>query len=71
MRNAVRGPIGLPPSGMVVRLCVLVPIELGEITRPMPNKRVLPVLTELPRRLPEGYIAFINPVGMHRLNKRD
>ena len=71
MRNGLRVPIVIPRSRKVVRLCVPVAIELGDITRPMPNERVLPVLAEWSRRLPEGYIAFINPVGTRGPNEHD
>lgn len=48
IRQALRSPIGSPPLVELVRPTDTVAVVFSDITRPMPNDRVLPVLLVLP-----------------------
>jgi len=71
LRHALRHPIGTPPLRELVRAHDTVAVVFSDLTRPMPNDRVLPVLlAELNHVLPER-ITLINAVGTHRPNTED
>lgn len=68
IREALRVPIGSPPLLDRVRPTDTVAIVFSDITRPMPNDRVLPILLEELARagLPDDRIVLINALATHR-----
>ncbi|HEU5317477.1 MAG TPA: lactate racemase domain-containing protein, partial [Chloroflexota bacterium] len=69
LRDALRQPIGSPPLVDVLRPSETVAISFCDITRPMPNDRVLPVLLEeVERVVPRDHISLVNGTGTHRAN---
>ncbi len=65
---ALRAPLGSPPLGELVRPTDTVAIVFSDLTRPMPNDRVLPpLLEELVRAgVSDERIVLINALGTHR-----
>ena len=65
---ALRAPIGTPPLRELVRPDDTVAVVFSDLTRPMPNDRVLPpLLGELARAgVPDGQIVLVNALGTHR-----
>jgi len=71
IREALRHPLSSPALRELVRPHDTVAIVFSDITRPMPNDRVLPVLLdELSHVAPEN-ITLINALGTHRPNTPD
>ncbi|HEX2185711.1 MAG TPA: nickel-dependent lactate racemase [Chloroflexota bacterium] len=69
LREAMRHPIGAPPLVEVLRPEDTVAIVFCDVTRPMPNDRVLPVLLEeIERVVPRERITLVNGTGTHRAN---
>lgn len=70
IREALRRPIGAPALREMVRPTDTVVIVFSDITRPMPNDRVLPVLlAELEEAgVPREQITLLNGTGTHRAN---
>lgn len=68
LREALRSPIGSPPLADLVRPTDTVAIVFSDITRPMPNDRVLPVLLEELAHVgvPDDHIVLINALATHR-----
>lgn len=68
IREALRKPIGTPPLRELVSRDDTVAVVFSDITRPMPNERVLPVLlAELEESgVPAGQITLINGLATHR-----
>lgn len=68
LRDALRSPINSPPLVDLVRPTDTVAVVFSDMTRPMPNDRVLPVLlAELARAgVPDGHILLINALATHR-----
>jgi len=64
--RALRDPIGSPPLKELVRPDDTVAIVFSDITRPMPNARVLPVLLMELSHVPRSHIVLINALGTHR-----
>jgi lactate racemase len=65
---ALREPAGSPPLRTLVRPGDSVAIVFSDLTRPMPNDRVLPVLlAELSNAgVSDGQITLVNALGTHR-----
>jgi nickel-dependent lactate racemase len=65
---ALRVPIGCPPLRSLVRAADTVAVVFSDLTRPMPNDRVLPpLLDELARGgVPDERIVLVNGLGTHR-----
>ena len=65
---ALHAPIAAPPLRQQVRPEDTVAIVFSDLTRPMPNERVLPpLLDELSRvGVPDSRIVLINALGTHR-----
>lgn len=65
---ALASPLGCSPLAELVRPSDTVAIVFSDLTRPMPNDRVLPVLLEELARagLPDDHIALLNALGTHR-----
>ena len=66
--QALRKPIGSPPLRELVSRDDSVAIVFSDITRPMPNKRVLPVLLKELNDVLADQIVLINALGTHRPN---
>ena len=64
--EALRKPIGLPPLRRLVRPRDRVAIVFSDITRPMPNRRVLPPLLEEISHVNRSQIVLINALGTHQ-----
>ncbi len=71
IRAALREPIGALPIGQTVKADDTVVIVFSDLTRPMPNERVLPVLLEELSYLPRENITLINATGTHRRNTEE
>lgn len=71
IRQALREPLGAPPLRELVRPTDTVAIVFSDITRPMPNDRVLPVLLEELSHVPRENIVLINALGVHRRNTEE
>jgi len=65
---ALRAPIGRPPLREMVRPSDTVAVVFSDLTRPMPNDRVLPVLLEelALAGVPADQIVLVNALGTHR-----
>lgn len=68
IQAALRSPIGKPPLKDLVTPQDTVAVVFSDITRPMPNDRVLPVLLdELAQAgVPDNQIVLINALATHR-----
>ena len=66
--EALRSPLGTPPLRALVRPGDSVAVVFSDLTRPMPNDRVLPpLLAELAQAgVPAERIVLINGLGTHR-----
>jgi nickel-dependent lactate racemase len=66
--TALRSPVGTPPLYQLVRPGDTVAVVFSDLTRPMPNDRVLPpLLDELALAgVPDNHIVLINALGTHR-----
>jgi nickel-dependent lactate racemase len=71
IREALRSPLGTPRLGDMVTPEMKVVIVFCDITRPMPNHRVLPVILEELAHLPRENITLLNALGTHRENTRE
>ena len=68
IKRALRTPIGSPPLRELVDHNDSIAIIFSDITRPMPNHLVLPVLLKELREIPDDQISLINALGTHRSN---
>jgi lactate racemase len=68
IEEALRSPSGMPPLRQLVGPGDTVAVVFSDLTRPMPNDRVLPSLLEelALTGLPEESITLINALGTHR-----
>ncbi len=68
IRAALRSPMGTPPLGDLVRPNDTVAVVFSDLTRPMPNDRVLPILLDelALAGVPDEQIVLINALGTHR-----
>ena len=66
--GALRAPIGTPPLRKLVGSQDSVAVVFSDLTRPMPNERVLPpLLEELAQAgVPDDRVVLINALGTHR-----
>lgn len=71
VREALRAPIGSAPLRTLVGKEDSVAIVFSDMTRPMPNDRVLPVLLDELNHVPEDRMVLINALGTHRPNTPD
>jgi nickel-dependent lactate racemase len=73
IREALRSPIGCPPLQELVMPGDTVAIVFSDITRPVPNHVIIPVLLEELAEAGIGRrsITLINALGMHRVNTPD
>lgn len=66
IREGLRHPIAGPPLSQLVRAEDRVAVVFSDITRPMPNDRVLPVLLRELDHVPPANVLLINALGTHR-----
>lgn len=66
--QALRQPIGCPPLRQIIPAGARVAVVFSDITRPMPNDRVLPALLEEIGLASPGEVILINALGTHRPN---
>jgi nickel-dependent lactate racemase len=67
--SALRAPVGCAPLVDLLTPADTVATSFCDITRPMPNHRVLPVLLrEVERVVPRAQITLVNGTGTHRAN---
>ena len=66
IQEALRQPLGSPPLRDVVRPTDCVVVVFSDITRPMPNDRVLPVLLAELAHVPREQITLLNALATHR-----
>ncbi len=73
LRAALSNPLGSPSLHDLVGPADSVAVVFSDITRPMPNDRVLPVLlSELDRGgVPADHVTLINALGTHRPQSQD
>lgn len=71
IRSALRKPIQSAPLRACVHPEDTVVIVFSDLTRPMPNRRVLPVLLEELAHVPREHILLLNATGTHRAQTRE
>lgn len=68
LRKALRHPLNRPPLRELVKRDQRVAISVCDGTRPMPSRRVLPVLLEELAHVPGDQITILIATGTHRAN---
>ena len=68
LRHALREPIFAKPLQDKLNSSDSVVIVFSDITRPVPYKRLLPVILEELKGIPKDQIVLINALGTHRKN---
>jgi len=68
IRQALQSPIGALPLSQLVNPSDHVGIIFSDISRPTPNKLIIPAILEELRHLPRGNITLFNALGTHRPN---
>ncbi|MDA8218231.1 MAG: nickel-dependent lactate racemase [Dehalococcoidales bacterium] len=71
LRAALRQPHGVAPLQDLVSSADTVAIVFSDITRPTPNRLLLPALLGELAHVPRENIVLINALGMHRHNTRE
>jgi lactate racemase len=73
LRRAMRCPIGTAPLAELVVPRDSVAVVFSDLTRPMPNERVLPVLLEelALAGVPSEQVVLVNGLGTHRAQTPD
>jgi nickel-dependent lactate racemase len=73
IRQALEAPIGTPPLKALVAPDETVAVVFSDITRPMPNDRVLPVLLQALSEagIPDQQVTLINGLASHRRQTDD
>jgi nickel-dependent lactate racemase len=66
--EALRHPIGTPPLRDLVRPTDRVVVVFSDLTRPVPNRTILPPLLAELGHVPDSRITLLNGVGLHRPN---
>ena len=69
--QAVRSPIGGKPLRECVAAHEKVAIVIPDITRPLPNERLLPWIFGELSHVPAGNFTIVNGTGSHRVNTPD
>jgi nickel-dependent lactate racemase len=69
--TALRHPMGAWPLRNLVKREDDVAIVFSDLTRPMPNDRVLPILLDELSHVPVENIVLINALGTHRANTEE
>lgn len=68
LRHALAAPIAAPPLRELVRPGERVGIIFSDITRPTPNRLILPVILDELSRVPGVEVTLFNALGTHRPN---
>ena len=68
VREALRKPIASQPLKLLTNTGGRIGIVFSDITRPAPNRLILPILLEELGTLPDERIVFFNATGTHRAN---
>ncbi|MFC1537245.1 nickel-dependent lactate racemase [Gemmatimonadota bacterium] len=68
LREAIRRPIAAPPLKAMVKDNSRIGIVFSDITRPVPNRVILPVLLEELESIADDRIILFNSTGTHRAN---
>jgi nickel-dependent lactate racemase len=73
LSEALNSPLGCLPLRQLVRPSDTVAVVFSDLTRPMPNDRVLPVLLEELARagVPDNHVVLVNALGTHRPQTED
>ncbi len=71
LREAMRHPLGAPPLREIIQPHDEVVVVFSDLTRPMPNDRVLPVLLEELNQVPHEQVILLNALGSHRPQRKD
>jgi nickel-dependent lactate racemase len=71
LRRGLRAPINSPPLAGLIGPNDSVGISVCDLTRPMPSRRVLPVLLAELEHVPDDQITIFVATGTHRGNTRD
>lgn len=71
LRDALRNPLGAPPLRRSVRPHQRVAIAVCDVTRPMPSRRVLPVLLGELAHVPPERVSILIATGSHRACRPD
>jgi len=66
--QALRQPVGSPPLRELAKPNHRVAIVFSDLTRPVPNRRLLPPLLAELSHVPKENIVLIDALGMHRPN---
>jgi nickel-dependent lactate racemase len=66
IQEALHRPLGCPPLHETVRPTDRVVVVFSDLTRPMPNGRVLPMLLEELAHVPREQITLLNALATHR-----
>ncbi len=69
--DSLNQPIGSPPLKKLIKSQDNVAIVFSDITRPVPNRRIIPWLLEKLRGVDKDRIVLINATGMHRANTKE
>lgn len=69
--EALRQPIGSKPLKDLIKPEDTIAIVFSDLTRPVPNTRIIPWLLEELAFHPKERITLINATGMHRINTED
>ena len=68
IRNALREPIASKPLRAIAKTGDSVVIVFSDITRPVPYKKLLPVILDELGDIPKEQIVLMNALGTHRKN---
>jgi nickel-dependent lactate racemase len=71
LRQALRAPIDKAPLREIAPTEGVIAVVFSDLTRPMPNRRVLPVLLAELAHIPDDHIVLINALGTHRPSTRE
>ena len=66
--DSLRRPIGCPPLMELIKSKDSIAIVFSDITRPVPNRRIIPWLLQELNGVSKDRIILINATGMHRAN---
>jgi nickel-dependent lactate racemase len=71
--DSLRKPIGSPPLAEVVKPDDTVAVVFSDITRPAPNRLIIPIVLDELRTagVPKDRVTLFNATGTHRLNTKE
>ncbi len=71
--DSLRNPIGSPPLAKIVKPNDTVAVVFSDITRPAPNRLIIPVILDELRAagVPKDRVTLFNATGTHRLNTKE